>query len=433
MKTTNKLLFELKDGVYDSLLEDAASTAEISRLRESLGDAIGSFEKTFGQMEVSVYSAPFAIPLLGDYTEAQNGAVLSAAINSELVVVICESEDKMVHVYSEAKGILELDPWGLRRNENEVRTEKGLVRGILSELKLRGYQIGGFNAYVLGHAPFDIDEIYVPTFEVVMTRAIFELFNSGELNKYELAEIGQCASNSHYDAPSGTARQLASCMGGFSFADFKKPGLPVSSKVLGEVLPRDYRLVLTKLYPKAILNERTDIAALGDIVHELRQVAGIIGTRVLRDVNNDVLIDYAEEIRDELGDRALLRAFCYMGEIVRTLEASSYIITNDIERFINTFKSASDSRFKYLQSYGVAGSPTFEELAIATAVSDELLYDSGTTTIIGDGRHGISAAIAVAGRVESYVKSMQKIFGDDNGTEISEIYEFSKTRQFRLI
>ncbi len=433
MKTTNKLLFELKDGVYDSLLEDAASTAEISRLRESLGDAIGSFEKTFGQMEVSVYSAPFAIPLLGDFTEAQNGAVLSAAINSELVVVICESEDKMVHVYSEAKGILELDPWGLRRNENEVRTEKGLIRGILSELKLRGYQIGGFNAYVLGHAPFDIDEIYVPTFEVVMTRAIFELFNSGQLNKYELAEIGQCASNSHYDVPSGTARQLASCMGGFSFADFKKPGLPVSSKVLGEVLPRDYRLVLTKLYPKAILNERTDIAALGDIVHELRQVAGIIGTRVLRDVNNDVLIDYAEEIRDELGDRALLRAFCYMGEIVRTLEASSYIITNDIERFINTFKSASDSRFKYLQSYGVAGSPTFEELAIATAVSDELLYDSGTTTIIGDGRHGISVAIAVAGRVESYVKSMQKIFGDDNGTEISEIYEFSKTRQFRLI
>ena len=433
MKTTNKLLFELKDGVYDSLLEDAASTAEISRLRESLGDAIGSFEKTFGQMEVSVYSAPFAIPLLGDFTEAQNGAVLSAAINSGLVVVICESEDKMVHVYSEAKGILELDPWGLRRNENEVRTEKGLVRGILSELKLRGYQIGGFNAYVLGHAPFDIDEIYVPTFEVVMTRAIFELFNSGELNKYELAEIGQCASNSHYDVPSGTARQLASCMGGFSFADFKKPGLPVSSKVLGEVLPRDYRLVLTKLYPKAILNERTDIAALGDIVHELRQVAGIIGTRVLRDVNNDVLIDYAEEIRDELGDRALLRAFCYMGEIVRTLEASSYIITNDIERFINTFKFASDSKFKYLQSYGVAGAPTFEELAIATAVSDELLYDSGTTTIIGDGRHGISAAIAVAGRVESYVKSMQKIFGDDNGTEISEIYEFSKTRQFRLI
>ena len=54
--------------------------------------------------------------------------------------------------------------------------------------------------------------------------------------------------------------------------------------MIGEVLPRDYRLVLTKLYPKAILNERTDIAALGDIVHELRQVAGIIGARVLRDV-----------------------------------------------------------------------------------------------------------------------------------------------------
>ena len=90
----------------------------------------------------------------------------------------------MVHVYSEAKGILELDPWGLRRNENEVHTLKGLIRGMLAELKLRGYKIGGFNAYVLGHAPFALDEIYVPTFEVLMTRAIFELFNLGELNKY---------------------------------------------------------------------------------------------------------------------------------------------------------------------------------------------------------------------------------------------------------
>ena len=46
---------------------------------------------------------------------------------------------------------------------------------------------------------------------------------------------------------------------------------------------------------------------------------------------------------------------------------------------------------------------------------------------------GISVAIAVAGRVDSYIKSMQKIFSDDSGTIISEIYEFSKNRQFRLV
>ncbi len=70
------------------------------------------------------------------------------------------------------------------------------------------------------------------TFEVLVTRAIFELFNHGELStKYELAEIGQCASNSH-DVPSGTSRgQLASCMGG-SFADFKPGIVPISSKVI---------------------------------------------------------------------------------------------------------------------------------------------------------------------------------------------------------
>ena len=40
--------------------------------------------RDFGQMEVSVYCAPFTIPLLGDFTEAQNGAVLSAAIITSL-------------------------------------------------------------------------------------------------------------------------------------------------------------------------------------------------------------------------------------------------------------------------------------------------------------------------------------------------------------
>ena len=88
MKTTNKLIFELKDGVYDSLLKDAASSDDITRQRGRLCDAISGFERDFGQMEVSVYCAPFTIPLLGDFTEAQNGAVLSAAINNELVVVI---------------------------------------------------------------------------------------------------------------------------------------------------------------------------------------------------------------------------------------------------------------------------------------------------------------------------------------------------------
>lgn len=433
MKTTNKLLFELQDGVYDSCIEAVTGPGSDSRMRESLEAALHGFEGDFGQMEVSVYGAPFAVPLLGEFTEPQNGAVLSAAIDSELILVICESEDKMVHLYSKAKGLIELDPWGLKRNENEVRSEKGLVRGILSELKQRRYEIGGFNAYILGRAPFDIDEIYVPTLEVLLTRAIYELFNSGELSKYELAEIGQGASNSHYDIPSGIARQLAAEMGGISFADFKRPGIPISSKVAGEALPRDYRIVLTQLYPKAILNERTDIDALGDVARELRQAAGVIGTGVLRDVPNDVVIEHSAAIRDKLGDRALLRSFCYMGEVVRTLEAGSYIITDDVDKFLNTFKLAGNSRFKYLQSYGVANAPTFEDLAIALAVSDELLYDGGASAIMGDGTKGISIAIAGSGRVDDYVKSMQLIFGSGSEDEISDVCCFSSCGLFRLV
>mgnify|MGYP000982090401 CR=1 FL=1 len=60
MKTTNKLLFELQDGVYDSCIEAVTGPGSDSRMRESLEAALHGFEGDFGQMEVSVCGAPFA-------------------------------------------------------------------------------------------------------------------------------------------------------------------------------------------------------------------------------------------------------------------------------------------------------------------------------------------------------------------------------------
>ena len=64
MKKTNKLIFELKDGVYDSLLKDAVSSDDITRQRGRLCDAISGFEKDFGQMEVSVFCSDFSIVVI---------------------------------------------------------------------------------------------------------------------------------------------------------------------------------------------------------------------------------------------------------------------------------------------------------------------------------------------------------------------------------
>ncbi len=58
-----------------------------------------------------------------------------------------------------------------------------------------------------------------------MTRAIFELFNHGELNKYELAEIGNVR-RTHIMMYLVVLRQLASCMGDL-LMDFSKPGVPL--------------------------------------------------------------------------------------------------------------------------------------------------------------------------------------------------------------
>ncbi len=67
----------------------------------------------------------------------------------------------MVHVYSEAKDIKFRS--GAQEEMNEVHTTKGSLEAYSRSWNW-GYEIGGFNAYVLGHAPFELDDIYVPTF-----------------------------------------------------------------------------------------------------------------------------------------------------------------------------------------------------------------------------------------------------------------------------
>ena len=49
MKTTNKLLFELQDGVYDSCIEAVTGPGSDSRMRESLEAALHGFEGDFGK------------------------------------------------------------------------------------------------------------------------------------------------------------------------------------------------------------------------------------------------------------------------------------------------------------------------------------------------------------------------------------------------
>ncbi len=90
MKTTNKLIL---DGVYDSLLKDAASSDDITRQRE-LCVAISGFSP--GGL---ICCAPFTVPLLG-LLEAPERC--SRCGHHELVVV-SRSEDKMVHMYSESR------------------------------------------------------------------------------------------------------------------------------------------------------------------------------------------------------------------------------------------------------------------------------------------------------------------------------------------
>lgn len=131
-----------------------------------------------------------------------------------------------------------------------------------------------------------------------------------------LARICQFAENTYFGKPSGLLDQLTSAVGGVLFADFADPTAPKIEKIHADgVLPEGMTLCVTDT--RASHSELTGEFAA--IRNEMEAVAACLGGKVLGEVDEKRFWQELPRLREQCGDRAVLRAIHYFEENARTL------------------------------------------------------------------------------------------------------------------
>ena len=140
-----KVLENIKDGKLDeSLLDIYIDNSLLSYQKKRYMDAIISFEKEFGDKDISIFSAPGRSEISGNHTDHQKGQVLVAAVNLDAIAVVHKVEQDKVEIVSDGYEKIVISLEDLEPKKEEEGTTISLVKGVLGELSQRGYTVGGF-------------------------------------------------------------------------------------------------------------------------------------------------------------------------------------------------------------------------------------------------------------------------------------------------
>ena len=147
MKGIDGILEDVKSGVYDSRIQDIYVDEKLTGYeRERYEAALLQFRKLFGEKEVELYSAPGRSEVCGNHTDHQQGHVLAASINLDVIAVAASSNDKAIRLVSEDSPMIVIDLNELEKKEEELGTTAALIRGVAAGVEAGGWQIGGFLA-----------------------------------------------------------------------------------------------------------------------------------------------------------------------------------------------------------------------------------------------------------------------------------------------
>ena len=412
MANSAQLRNEIAAGKWDDKLRalygDAAQ--EICRQRARYCAALEQFELYFGPgRQVQVYSAPGRAELGGNHTDHQGGYGLAAAVTLDLVAVAARSTDGYVRVKS--RGFNKLDVIDLATAEpqaGESTHSASLIRGIAEGFRAVGRQIGGFDAYTVSDVLRGSGLSSSAAFEMGMAAVWNGEYGCG-LAPAQLAKICQYAENTYFGKPSGLLDQLTSAVGGVLFADFADPTAPKIEKIHADgVLPEGMTLCVTDT--RASHSELTGEFAA--IRNEMEAVAACLGGRVLGEVEEKRFWQELPRLREQCGDRAVLRAIHYFEENARTLAQRDALVAGDFAAFARLVEKSGHSSFECCQNVYCASSPKHQGLSAALAISQSILAGTGGAwRMQGGGFAGTIQAFVPDALVKRYCAAMEALFG----------------------
>lgn len=253
------------------------------------------FKRRF-DTEPSLYASAGRINLIGEHTDYNGGFVFPGAIDKIIMAAIAPNDSEKVRVFS--IDINEDAEFGLNEEDAPKQPWARYIFGVCREIIKRGGSVKGFDAVFAGNVPLGAGLSSSAALESCFAFALNDMFNNNNIDKFELAKIGQSTEHNYCGVNCGIMDQFASIMG-------KK----------GKLMRLDCRSMEYEYYPFApddyelVLIDSKVKHELADSPYNKRRascerVAKRLGVETLRDATMDMLNDVREDISAEDFSRA---------------------------------------------------------------------------------------------------------------------------------
>lgn len=397
-------------GTLDKRLAYIYGEGALAYQRERYAKAIDEFEKIYGDGEIALYSVAGRSELSGNHTDHNHGCVVAASINLDIIAVASKREDGVIRVKSEGfpEDVVDFSAYNAPI-EAKFGTSESIIAGMCAGFLKNGHKIGGFNAYTTSNVLKGSGLSSSAAFEDMIGNILSHEYNGGEVDNVEIAKLAQYAENVYFGKPCGLMDQVACAVGGIVAIDFADPKAPVIDKLDFDLSAKGYNL--------CIVNTGGNHADLTDdyasVPAEMKLVAAHFGKAVLRDVSKAELVAAIPALRQEVGDRAVLRALHFMEENERVKAQKNALEANDLDGFFGGVIASGRSSFCYLQNVYTTKNLTEQGLSLALCLAESYLSNrKAAWRVHGGGFAGTIQSFVPAEAVEGYRALMDGVFGE---------------------
>ena len=395
----------ISENTLKMLYGEAAAEAQRARYEA----AEKAFADIFGSAEnARIFSAPGRTEVSGNHTDHNNGKVMAAAVDLDVIAFVIPTDDNIIDIKSEGFPRMSVDISDLSVHNDEMNGTAALIRGVAAGLKNNGFSIGGFKAYATSNVLKGSGVSSSAAFEVLIGTILSHLYNNGEVTAVKIAQIAQYAENVYFGKPSGLMDQMASSVGGFITIDFKDTENPVINSISFDLASNGYSLCIVDT--KGSHADLTpEYAALPT---EMKAAAAVFGKNVLREVDENEFMANINTVREKCGDRAVLRALHFYSENKRVEKAAQALENGDINAFLDVINASGNSSFKYLQNIFAVSKPAEQGMSLGLYTAETVLNGKGASRVHGGGFAGTIQAFVPNELLDDFTAAEEKIFGE---------------------
>ncbi len=304
----------------------------------------------FNTEDVTFYSSPGRIEIVGNHTDHNGGKVLCAAVNCDTLASVSERYDGMIEVKSYGYPMLRVDSAAPVFSVSEIGTSAALIKGVVDYFTRSGKKVGGFSACMTSTVPKAAGVSSSSSFELAIAEILNVMYNDSKLDAIFKAKAAQYAENTFFGKPCGLMDQSAIALGGVNLIDFKDFENPIVERAHWAFDDLDIFVIATGGDHS---NLTDDYAA---IPQEMKEVAACFGARLLTEIPRDKWERDKRNVRDKVSERAYLRAEHFFEENARVEEAVGAIDAHDEDKFVDIVNASGlSSRYKLQNTYSPAG------------------------------------------------------------------------------